>query len=126
MNDSKLIREKKLEELKNKMNKPLETIVYGHKVSDYKKDSQKGLVVIDFYADWCAPCRILSPTLERLASEMKFLLVKINTDENQEEAMKHQVQGIPTVIFYKDGKIVDQFVGVRDVAFIREMVKKWQ
>ena len=126
MDDSKLIREKKLEELKEKMNKPVKTVVHGHKVADYKKDSQKGLVVVDFYADWCAPCRILGPTLERLSEEMKFLLVKINTDENQEEAIKHQVQGIPTVLMYKDGKVVDQFVGVRDVAFIREMVGKWQ
>ena len=126
MDDLTKIRNQKLEELKQKMNKPIKTVVHGTKVDDYKTDSKKGLVVIDFYADWCGPCKILGPTLERLAEEMKFLLVKINTDQNQDEAIKHEVQGIPTVVFMKDGKLVDRFVGVRSPDAIREMVKKWQ
>ncbi|MBR9680799.1 MAG: thioredoxin [Candidatus Altiarchaeota archaeon] len=108
------------------MNKPIKTVVNGTKVDDYKTDSKKGLVLIDFYADWCGPCKILGPALERLSEEMTFLLVKINTDQNQDEAIKHQVQGIPTVLFMKDGKIVDRFVGVRSPDAIRDMVKKWQ
>ena len=120
------IRKNNVEKIKETASKPLKTVVYATGVNEFKRDSQKGVVVIDFYADWCPPCKILGPVLERLASEMSFLLVKINTDKSPDEARKFGVQGIPAVYLLRNGKVVDSFVGVKDVSFIKEMVMRWQ
>jgi len=75
-----------------------------------------GVVLVDFYADWCGPCRMLGPMLEELDNDnndkgVKF--VKINVDDNQKTAALYGVMSIPTVIIFKDGKILDQKVGVQ-------------
>ena len=74
----------------------------------------KGLVMIDFWAAWCGPCRMISPTVEELAKEYgeKLKVMKLNTDENSEIASKYKIMGIPTIMFFKDGAKVDQIVGV--------------
>jgi thioredoxin 1 len=73
----------------------------------------QGLIMVDFWAPWCAPCRMVSPTVEELAKEyqgrMKFL--KLNTDENPDIASKYNIMGIPTLMFFKDGRSVDSIVG---------------
>jgi len=73
----------------------------------------QGLVMVDFWAAWCAPCRMVSPTVEELAKEyqgkMKFM--KLNTDENSDIASKYNIMGIPTLMFFKDGRTVDSIVG---------------
>ena len=73
----------------------------------------QGLVMVDFWAPWCAPCRMVSPTVEELAKEyqgkMKFM--KLNTDENPDIASKYNIMGIPTLMFIKDGRSVDSIVG---------------
>ena len=73
----------------------------------------QGIVMVDFWAPWCAPCRMVSPTVEELAKEyqgrMKFL--KLNTDENPDIASKYNIMGIPTLMFFKDGRSVDSIVG---------------
>ncbi|MEM8735672.1 MAG: tetratricopeptide repeat protein [Planctomycetota bacterium] len=75
--------------------------------------SQLELVVVDFWADWCAPCRMLAPILERLDAEHEgFTLVKAETDKNQQAAQQYSVSGIPAVFAFLDGKIVDSFQGV--------------
>jgi putative thioredoxin len=81
---------------------------------DVIAESQKRPVVVDFWAPWCGPCRTLGPRLEALAAERNggFMLVKINTDDNQELAQAFQVEGIPAVYAIKNGKLVDQFTGV--------------
>lgn len=74
-----------------------------------------GVVLADFYADWCGPCRFLSPTLESLEKEIQdrdVKFVKINVDENQGLSGRYGVMSIPTVLLFKDGKIVDQKIGV--------------
>ena len=76
----------------------------------------KGTALVDFYADWCGPCRILGPMLEQLDKENKdenIKFFKINVDENQQLSAMFGVMSIPTVIIFKDGKIVAQKVGVQ-------------
>lgn len=70
-------------------------------------------VVLDFYADWCMPCKMQSPIIDEIAEERQDLKVgKINVDENQELAEKYEIMSIPTILIIKEGKTVNQFVGV--------------
>ncbi|MCI8616981.1 MAG: thioredoxin [Clostridia bacterium] len=73
-------------------------------------------VLVDFYADWCGPCKMMAPIIGEIAEELqgKAKVGKINVDENQELAMKYEVMSIPTLIIYKNGKEAKRFVGVRD------------
>ena len=70
-------------------------------------------VVVDFWAEWCQPCKMLSPVLDRLASRYagQLRVVKCNVDENQDVAMKYGVTSIPNLIFFKDGQVVNQAIG---------------
>ena len=73
----------------------------------------KGLVMVDFWAVWCGPCRMIAPAIEELAKEYagKLKVGKLNTDENPDVASKYKIMGIPTIMFFKDGQKVDQVVG---------------
>lgn len=83
------------------------------------------LVVVDFYADWCLPCRYLSPILEKLSREYKDVeFYKLNVDENQELAFEYGISSIPTVLFFKRGQIVGGFVGAMPEGMIREEIEK--
>jgi thioredoxin 1 len=84
----------------------------------------QGLVMIDFWAAWCGPCRIISPTVEELSKEYggKVKVLKLNTDENSDIASRYQVMGIPTLMFFKDGKKLDQIVGVVPKQFLKTKI----
>ncbi|MBI3803315.1 MAG: thioredoxin [Nitrospirae bacterium] len=72
-----------------------------------------GSVMVDFWAAWCGPCQMIAPTIDELAVEYagKLKVCKLNTDENPEIAGRYQIMGIPTLLFFKDGKLVDKIVG---------------
>jgi len=84
----------------------------------------QGLVMIDFWAAWCGPCRIISPTVEELSKEYsgKVKVLKLNTDENSDIASRYQVMGIPTLMFFKDGTKLDQIVGVVPKQFLKAKI----
>lgn len=75
-----------------------------------------GAVMIDFWAEWCGPCKTLAPTIDEIALELPvgMKVCKINVDENQVLAQEFRVMSIPTVVFFKNGEAVNRFVGVRD------------
>jgi thioredoxin 1 len=84
------------------------------------------LVLVDFFADWCAPCRMLGPILEKIEKEMedKIVLMKINLDQAPKTADKFNVDKIPTVFFFKAGKQVANFVGLISEDAIKEIIWK--
>ncbi len=90
------------------------------------EESSKRLVVIDFWADWCAPCKALMPVLEKLANEYagQFLLAKVNADEQQNISGQFGIRSLPTVIFMKEGQPVDAFQGAQSEKEIREFLDK--
>lgn len=86
--------------------------------------SHQAPVLVDFWAEWCAPCRILKPILEKLAAEYggRFILAKLNSDQNQELAARYGVRGIPNVKAFVDGQMVDEFTGALPEAQIRAFI----
>jgi thioredoxin 1 len=83
-------------------------------------------VVVDFWAPWCTPCKMIAPVLEKLASEYgdKLTIAKVNTDENPAWAMKYGIQGIPTLLFIRDGLVKDTIVGAVPAPAIKARVDK--
>ena len=71
-------------------------------------------VIVDFWAEWCGPCKMLTPILEELSNEMKneINIVKVNLDENQDLAMKYSIRSIPTLLLFKEGNLIDTKVGL--------------
>lgn len=78
--------------------------------------NDQGKVLVDFYADWCGPCKMMSPIIDNIAEELgeKVKVGKVNIDDNKELAMQFGIMSIPTIIIFKNGKVDKTFVGLRD------------
>tara|TARA_B100000029_G_C17549638_1_gene949629 strand:+ start:1032 stop:1352 length:321 start_codon:yes stop_codon:yes gene_type:complete len=83
-------------------------------------------VLIDFWAEWCGPCKMIAPALEELSIEMEgsVKIIKLNVDENTQTAVKYSIRSIPTLMIIKDGKVAGQYIGAASKAQIEEFIKE--
>ena len=83
-------------------------------------------ILVDFWAEWCGPCRRLAPTVDELASDYdgRVLVAKMNVDENPAVPMRFSIRGIPTLLLFKGGQIVEQVVGLADKASLKKLIDK--
>ena len=83
-------------------------------------------VVVDCWAPWCGPCRMLSPTIDAMAKDMKGKVAfgKVNTDDNFQVSSKHRIMSIPTLLFFKDGQLVDKMVGAAPRSVVEQYLRK--
>lgn len=87
--------------------------------------SSNKMVLVDFYADWCGPCKMIAPFIKEVSEKQDYCVVgKVDTDVEQELAQIYQIQSIPTIIIFKDGKPVDGFAGFKNSTAILEILEK--
>ena len=101
-----------------------ETIDLTEQNLDEALSANHGLVMVDFWAEWCGPCRAIAPLLEELAeaSEGRVTLMKVNIDENPGLAARYNIRSIPTILFVKNGQVVDRVVGAAPKAVLQAIV----
>ena len=90
--------------------------------SNFESSVKDGVVLVDFWAPWCGPCRMLSPVIDELAEDMKDKIRVFNVDDNQETPSKFNIMGVPTLIIFKDGKLVAQRSGMAPKKIIQEWI----
>lgn len=92
---------------------------------DFSQKVSQGVSLVDFYADWCGPCRMLTPVIHEVAEQLhgKAHFIKVDVDASQKVAAQFQVMSIPTLVLLKNGKEVGRLVGLRDAKTIRQFVE---
>lgn len=95
--------------------------------ASFEQDVSSWVVLVDFWAEWCGPCQVMLPRLTDLATKMgdKTKIMKMNVDENPQTPQKFRIMSIPTMIVFKDGKQVEQLVGVKSVEDLETMLQKY-
>lgn len=128
------IRKKKMEKMMSDMNKsPAPSVQFPDKpvvITDATLDaaaSQYPVFILDCWAEWCGPCRMLGPIVEELARELsgKIVFGKLNVDENMKTSNKHGISAIPTLLVFKNGKLVDKLVGAYPKATLAAKIQKY-
>lgn len=100
-------------------------LLYGNN-ENFKKETENGVVLVDFFAEWCGPCKMIGPVLEEIANERNdFNIMKINVDDNREISAEFDVKNIPTLIVMKDGKEVKRHVGFAPKPELIKMVEEY-
>ena len=91
---------------------------------NFNEEISKGKSMVDFWASWCGPCRMLAPIFEELSKEVKNVnFFKLNVDENSDVAQQYEVQGIPTLILFQNGKEIKRIVGVKSKEELKQDLK---
>ncbi len=105
-----------------------ESVVVTINESNFDTETNSGLVLVDFWAEWCPPCRQLSPVLDNLTTHYdgQLKLVKINVDNNAELSQRFNIKSIPTLLLKKDGEIVERFMGFRSLEELQAIVDKYR
>jgi thioredoxin 1 len=121
--DIEEIRRRKREELAAKAESPDEPIEVDDAAHLEELLEEHPVVLVDFYADWCGPCKMLAPTVAEIAVETDATVLKIDIDAHQDLAAEYQVQGVPTLYLFSDGEVEERMVGVQDKGTLAEKVE---
>jgi thioredoxin 1 len=110
------IRDKKRKELQARTESPGEPVQIEGKAHLEELIADNSIVLVDFYADWCGPCKMLAPIVEEVAAETDAVVAKVDIDAHQALAGEYKVQGVPTMYLFSEGDVEDRMVGAEDKA----------
>ena len=91
---------------------------------NFSKETASGLILVDFWAEWCGPCQAMMPTLKQFEENSSVTVGKVNVDNNPDLAAEFRVMSIPTLVLMKDGQAVEQLIGSQDLAALEAMIEK--
>lgn len=111
--------------VRNKMNKPPSENLKILSDANFESTIKNGVSLVDFWAEWCGPCKIQGPIISELADEVngKANICKLDIDKNQKTAQKYGIQSIPTILIFKDGKPIDKLVGVKPMRVLMKALQ---
>ncbi|SEP05554.1 thioredoxin [Halorientalis persicus] len=125
--DIESIREQKKEQLQSELSggSTADEPIHVEDADHFADLTGEGVVLVDFYADWCGPCKMLEPTVEAIAAETAATVAKVDVDQHQPLAQQFNVQGVPTLVLFADGEAVEQVVGVQDKGTLVDLIEQY-